>query len=95
VDIVIASRLHSAILSFVAKKPTIAISFDKEVDRIMEDLGQTDYLLQIRDFSAEDILDALCRIEKKRNAVTEEIASYTPQAPSVLEPHFDLLERVS
>jgi len=91
VDIVIASRLHSAILSFAANKPTIAISFDKKVDRIMRELGQTDYLLQIRDFSAQDVIDALCRIEKNRKAVAEEIASYTQQARRVLELHFDLI----
>jgi len=89
VDIVIASRLHSAILSFVANKPTIAISFDKKVDRIMEDLSQTDYLLQIRDFSAEDIIEALCRIEKNRSSVAEGIESYTQQARRVLESQFD------
>ena len=93
VDIVIASRLHSAILSFVANKPTIAISFDSKVDRIMESLSQTGYLLQIHDFSAQDVIDALCRIEKNRNEVAEEIASYTRQARRVLESPFDLIAR--
>ncbi len=91
VDFVIASRLHSAILSFAANKPTIAISFDKKVDRIMEDLGQGGYVLQIRDFSTQDVIDALCRIEKNRNAVTDEITSYTRQARRVLESQFDLI----
>ena len=92
-DIVIASRLHSAILSFVANKPTIAISFDQKVDRIMESVGQTDYLLQIRDFSVQDVIGALCRIEKNKNAVTEEIASYVQQARRVLKMHFDSIAR--
>jgi polysaccharide pyruvyl transferase WcaK-like protein len=93
VDIVIASRLHSAILSFVVNKPTIAVSFDAKVDRIMEDLGQTDYLLQIGDFSAEDVIDTLCRIEAKRSAAAEEIASYARRARFALEPQFDLIAR--
>ena len=50
VDFVIVSRLHSAILGFVADKPMVAISFDPKVDWVMEDLGQADYLLHIRDF---------------------------------------------
>ena len=91
VDIVIASRLHSAILSFVANKPTIAISFDAKVDRIMEDLGQTDYLLHINNFSVGDIMNALCRVEKKRNIVAEEIAAHVREARSALGPQFDII----
>ncbi len=93
VDIVVASRLHSAILSFVANKPTIAISFDKKVERIMEDLGQSEYLLQIRDFSVEDVTKALCRIEKSRNVEVEQIASFTQQTRRALELQFDLIAR--
>ena len=91
VDFVIASRLHSAILSFVANKPTIAISFDKKVDRVMQDLGQTDYLLQIRDFDVEDVISAFPKLEENRNAVIERIAAYTQQARQALDTQFDLI----
>lgn len=95
VDLVIVSRLHSAVLSFVANRPTIAISFDKKVDRVMEDVGQSDFLLQIQDFSTDDVITTLSRIENNRIAVAEEIASYTRRARCVLDSQFDLLAQTA
>jgi polysaccharide pyruvyl transferase WcaK-like protein len=91
VDFLIASRLHSTILGFVTQTPTVAISFDPKVDWVMEDLGQTDYLLQIRDFAAEDVIKALDRIELHRNAVMEQIASYRHRVSSEFERQYDTL----
>ena len=70
-DYLIASRLHGTILGFVTQTPAVAISFDPKVDWVMEDLHQTDYLLHIRDFTAEDVLNALDRIKVRRDAVVE------------------------
>jgi len=91
VDFLIASRLHSTILGFVTQTPTIAISFDPKVDWVMEDLGQFDYLLQIRDFTAEDVIKALDRIELHRAAVREQIASYHHRVSSDFERQYDTL----
>ncbi len=92
-DLVVASRLHSAILSFVANRPTIAISFDPKVDWVMEDLGQAHFLLQIRDFSAEDVIEALDRIDHRRGRIAEQIDSYKQQALSNSAIEYDALAR--
>jgi polysaccharide pyruvyl transferase WcaK-like protein len=75
-DCLIASRLHGTILSFVSRTPVIAISFDPKVDWVMEDLGLTEYLLHIRDFTAADVLHALDRLESGVAAVVERIVTY-------------------
>jgi polysaccharide pyruvyl transferase WcaK-like protein len=89
VDILIASRLHSAILGFVAHKPTIAISFDAKVNWLMEDLGQEDCLLQICDFVADDVLAILGRIQLERSAIEEQIIAYQERISSILESQYD------
>jgi polysaccharide pyruvyl transferase WcaK-like protein len=91
VDCLIASRLHSVIFGFLARKPTLAISFDPKVDWVMQDLGQTDYLLQIRDFSAEDVVRALRRLELRKHFVTEQIRSYQERTYSAAARQYDLL----
>lgn len=91
VDILIASRLHSAILGFVSGKPTIAISFDPKVDWTMEDLGQSDYLLQIRNFVSEDVIAAIERIELRRKTVIHQIASYQERTIPVSAQQFEAL----
>lgn len=57
VDLVVASRLHGAILSHMLSKPVLAISFDIKVDTHMRDMGQSDYLLNIYGFSANDLIE--------------------------------------
>jgi polysaccharide pyruvyl transferase WcaK-like protein len=91
VDFLVASRLHSLILGFVSHKPTIAISFDPKVDWVMEDLGQTDYLLQIRDFSAEDVVQALDRSRLHRASVVEQIAAYRDEVLFSSAPQYDAM----
>jgi len=95
VDFLVASRLHSTILGFVSQKPTVAISFDPKVDWVMEDVGQTESLLQIRDFTAEEVVEALDRMEKRRNAVTEEIEAYQRQVLSTSALQYDTLARLT
>ena len=91
VDILIASRLHSTILGFLTQTPTVAISFDPKVDWVMEDLGQTDYLLQIRDFTSRDVIEALDRIELRRGVVVEQIATYRHRIHSACALQYDAL----
>jgi polysaccharide pyruvyl transferase WcaK-like protein len=56
VDVVVASRLHGTILSHMLGKPVLAISFDPKVDTHMRDVGQGGFLLDIRQFTADDLM---------------------------------------
>lgn len=95
VDFLIASRLHSTILGFLTHTPAVAISFDPKVDWVMEDLGQTDYLLQIRTFTAEDVIEALARIQLRRHVVVEQIASYQHRISSLCKRQYDALSNLA
>jgi polysaccharide pyruvyl transferase WcaK-like protein len=95
VDYLVASRLHSTILGFVSRTPVVAISFDPKVDWVMEDLDQTDYLLQIRDFASEDVLSALDRMKVRRDAVIERITSYRQSILSASARQYDSLTRLA
>lgn len=95
VDLLVASRLHSVILGFIAATPTLAISFDPKVDWAMEDLGQTDYLLQIQDFVAADVVDALDRLEFRKQSIRVEISAYRQRILSESAPQYDTLARIA
>lgn len=94
-DFVITSRLHSAILSFVTERPTIAISFDPKVDWVMQDLGQADQTLQIRDFMAEDVFEALGRIQSRKDSVQLQIDEYLLEAASICAGQYDALAELA
>jgi polysaccharide pyruvyl transferase WcaK-like protein len=95
VDFLVASRLHSAILGFVSGRPTVAISFDPKVDWVMADLGQTDYLLQIHDFVAEDVIDALGRLEFHKGSARVEISSYRQRILSESATQYDTVAKIT
>jgi polysaccharide pyruvyl transferase WcaK-like protein len=95
VDCLIASRLHSAILGFVSQRPTIAISFDPKVDWVMENLGLADYLLHIRDFTAEDVIEALDRAKRRRDLIAEQISAHQDLVLSASAQQFDALARLA
>jgi len=57
----------------------------------MQDLGLTDYLLHIKDFTADDVIAALSRVETRRAAIVRQITSYRQQCSSGFERQYDAL----
>jgi polysaccharide pyruvyl transferase WcaK-like protein len=94
-DFLISSRLHSAILGFIAGTPAVAVSFDPKVDSLMEDLGQQDYLLDIHDFTAERVVSALDRLAAKRDIALERLLDYRERVLSGFERQYDLFAQLS
>ncbi len=95
VDCVVASRLHSVILSFVAQKPAVAISFDPKVDWAMQDLGQSDLRLDIASFTAEDVMRGLKRLESRQSEITAQIASYRQMILRSFATQYDTLAQLA
>jgi len=58
VDLVVATRFHGILLSFLLNRPVMALSNHHKMSELMIDMGQNDYLLNI------DSLDLQCLIEK-------------------------------
>jgi polysaccharide pyruvyl transferase WcaK-like protein len=94
-DFLIASRLHSTIFGFLAQVPLVAISFDPKVDWAMQDLRQTESLLQIRNFTVNEVLEALARLELRRNEVVEQFAAFRQRALQITAAQFDALAQIA
>jgi polysaccharide pyruvyl transferase WcaK-like protein len=94
VDFLVASRLHSAILGILVRRPTIAISFDRKVDWLMEDLGHADYLLHIDTFTAVELLGTLDRLKLHTQNVCERINSYQQHTAGLYESQYDTITEV-
>jgi polysaccharide pyruvyl transferase WcaK-like protein len=94
-EYLIASRLHSSVLGFVAQVPVVAISFDAKVDRVMEDLGQTEALLQIASFDASGVLGALKMLESHREEALGKLSAYRLQALEASGRQYEALARIA
>ncbi len=91
VDFLIASRLHSVILGLLARRPTVAISFDPKVDWVMSDAEQTDSLLHIQDFTAGQVIQATEHLKRQRALIVDRIASYQDRIRPLLSAQYDVL----
>jgi len=75
-DYLIASRLHGAIFGFLTETPVIAISFASKVDWILEYLRMSAHRLDIRDFTAENVLSIIDHIAANGAEIVKQIASH-------------------
>jgi polysaccharide pyruvyl transferase WcaK-like protein len=58
-NIVIASRLHGAILSLVTGVPVVAISPIRKVTQLMDDVGLADYTVELQNFSSAGLIECI------------------------------------
>ena len=56
VDYVVTSRLHGVLLSHLAGKPVLAISYDRKVDTYMEEMNQSEYCIDIHNFDESSLI---------------------------------------
>ncbi len=91
VDIVVASRLHSLVLSALVRKPMVAISFDPKVDWLMSDLRLAELTLDIRTFEAEAVVALVERVALNLEECSDTVAVYADPAFSALSAQFDML----
>jgi len=94
-DYLIASRLHSVILGSLVRIPVIAISFDSKVDHMMQDLNQTSSLLQIRNFTASEVMNTLSSQQQRRDRVVQQLSSYCQKALKKSVRQFDFLAELA
>jgi len=75
VDFVVASRLHGLLLSFLAGKPSIAISYDRKVRSLMEDMDQAVYCLDIYSFTAEGLMTAFLSLQEDADIIPPKLST--------------------
>jgi len=54
--VVVASRLHAAILSLVAGVPVVAVAPQRKVTQLMDDAGLADYCVELQNVTAADLI---------------------------------------
>lgn len=93
VDTVVASRLHGILLSLLSGKPSIAISYDRKVTCLMEELSQSEYCVDIRSFKRDDLLERFSMLRVHTKAVQSTLAATCRQYDEVLQEQYrDILQ---
>ena len=90
-DFVVASRLHGLVLSFLAGRPCVALSYDRKVDALMTDVGQTDYCLDIRSFTGENALTTFLNLQANGPLVASKLRATCCRYDQLLQSQYRLV----
>ena len=88
-DLVIASRLHSVVLSHVAGTPVLALSYDRKVRAAMMAANQMSNCLDIDAFNVEEALVKVESILSAREQHREAIEAHVQASRSELTAQYD------
>jgi polysaccharide pyruvyl transferase WcaK-like protein len=91
VDILVTSRLHGVILSFLQGKPAIALSYDPKIEAVMETFGQSAYCLKIEEATSEELHARLRALRGELSAARERIRRVLAGSRAQLEEQYDRL----
>ena len=91
VDLVVASRLHGLLLSFLSGKPALAISYDRKVKCLMDELGQAAYCVDIRSFKSDDLLRLFATLRTNRDAIVPAVAAICRRYDRVLQRQYRVI----
>ena len=94
-DFVVASRLHGLVLSFLAGKPSIALSYDRKVETLMTDVGLKAYCLDIRSFTSENLLATFLNLQTNGPLVKSKLSATCCHYDQLLQNQYRLVTELA
>lgn len=91
VDAVVAARLHGVLLAHVAHRPVLAISHERKVRTLMDDLGQSDLCIDIAEFSADEAWSRLQGLLAQRARHAAQVGEFVRSSRERVERQYDAL----
>lgn len=86
-EVVVTSRLHGALLSHVARRPVLALGYERKVVAHMRDMGQERWSLPV-EVSGDEAWERLQELIEQQRSVAEEVAAHVAHARNCVERQF-------
>jgi polysaccharide pyruvyl transferase CsaB len=74
-DLVVAMRLHALILAAAMSTPVVGIIYDPKIRAFLESIGQPDAGLEMDELSPEALVDVVCSVWARQEAIRAQIAT--------------------
>ena len=87
--LVVATRFHGAVLSFVCGKPTICISFHEKCSALMRAMGMDEYCLPMNGLTVDQLIDAFRRLDEAAPLLASLIHERTSSFRSALNEQYE------
>jgi polysaccharide pyruvyl transferase WcaK-like protein len=92
-DVVVATRFHNILLSFLCTKPVISISFHHKCDSLMNAMGMSAYCLDMGKWEASSLIEKFEDIEKNSDRIKLLIREKAQQFRENLDRQYELIFR--
>jgi polysaccharide pyruvyl transferase WcaK-like protein len=91
IDLVVATRFHAILLSFLVNKPVLALSNHHKMADLMADMGQSQYLLDINTFFCESLIERFTTLKSNSETVKRQVAYRISEYRRALDRQYDIL----
>jgi polysaccharide pyruvyl transferase WcaK-like protein len=88
---VVTSRLHGVILASLANTAVLAVSPASKIDRLMEDMELTDYLLNIQQIELPLLIDRFQKLKANDEIIRRKMQRQVTRYKSAVKSQFDIL----
>ena len=88
-DLVIASRLHGTLLSCLMAVPTVALSYDRKVTMLMDDLNLSAYCRDVSDVDLSAVTALINNALDNKELITKELQLRVAENRRLLDAQFD------
>lgn len=90
-NIVVASRFHGVIISYILNKPVLGIAYQKKTFDLMKQLNQSDYALDIKSINISLFQKLFITLEYNSNFIKKEIERKIALFQRELETQYDMI----
>ncbi len=87
-DLVVASRYHGIVQSFLMNKPVISISYQEKIDALMAEAGQAGYCLPIDRYQEMELIDRFQKLELNQEKIKAQLARQVSRKQAALDDQF-------
>ncbi len=89
-DLVVANRYHGILISLMMNKPVLGVAYHEKSRALLAQAGQGEYVLNIADFTAEDLIERFSALEANAPAIKNQIAERMAPLRRALEEQYDV-----
>jgi len=94
-DLYFGARTHSTISALSSAVPTISIGYSVKSNGINEDIfGHQDFVLSIKDYSAQELLRKYSLINEKKDIVRAHLQSVLPRIKKMANSNVEVLKEI-
>src|SRR5262249_8086474 len=88
-DLIIANRYHGILISLMMNKPVLGVAYHEKSRALLAQAGQGDYVLNIADFRAEDLIERFQALEANAPLIKQQIAERMAPLRKALDEQYD------